>query len=188
MGLVGPSRWRPVPEVQRPDGSVDLLRIVLPLKLRRSYVERLHADTGHFGQTSTCCAVSRCAYFPGWQSFTRLLVHNCEVCNMRQSGHKAQRQVALKPMCEFRLMAVLHADLIEPLLEGRNAQGQRGFQYILSAVDSAMCSLWLLPIRHKTAEVVAAALFDEISRVWVIYRRHSYLSLGSFCHFDRQGW
>jgi len=35
-------------------------------------------------------------------------------------------------------------------------------------VDSATCYRWLLPIRHKTAEVVVAVLFDEIiSRVSV---------------------
>jgi len=71
-------------------------------------------------------------------------------------------------MQEFRPMAVLHADLVGPLPEGPNSRNQRGFQYILSVVDSATCYLWLLPIRHKTAEVVAATLFDEvISRVSV---------------------
>ena len=65
-------------------------------------------------------------------------------------------------------MAVLHADLVGPLPEGRNSRNQRGVQYILSVVDSATRYLWLLPIRHKTAEVVAATLFDEvISRVSV---------------------
>jgi len=38
-------------------------------------------------------------------------------------------------MREFRPMAVLHADLVGPLPEGQNLQNQRGFQYILSAVD-----------------------------------------------------
>ena len=71
-------------------------------------------------------------------------------------------------MQEFRPMAVLHADLVGLLPEGRNSRNQRGFQYILSAVDSATRYLWLLPIWHKTADVVAAALFDEvISRVSV---------------------
>ena len=38
----------------------------------------------------------------------------------------------------------------------------------MSVVDSATRYLWLLPIRYKTAENVAAALFDEIiSRVSV---------------------
>jgi len=71
-------------------------------------------------------------------------------------------------MQEFCLMAVLHVDLVGPLPEGRNSRNQRWFQYILSVVDSATRYLWLLPIRHKTAEVVAATLFDEvISRVSV---------------------
>jgi len=32
-------------------------------------------------------------------------------------------------------MAVLHADLVESLLEGQNNRNQTGFQYILSVVD-----------------------------------------------------
>jgi len=41
-------------------------------------------------------------------------------------------------------------------------------QCILSVIDSAMHYLWLLRIQHKTAECVAATLFDEvISRVSV---------------------
>jgi len=63
-------------------------------------------------------------------------------------------------------MAVLHADLVGPLPKGRNSRNRRGFQYILSVVYSATGYLWLLLLRHKTAEAVAAALFDEvISRV-----------------------
>jgi len=65
-------------------------------------------------------------------------------------------------------MAVLHTDLVRLLPEGRNSRNQREFQYILSVVDSATCYLWLLPIRHKMADIVTAALFDEfISRVSV---------------------
>jgi len=71
-------------------------------------------------------------------------------------------------MREFRPMAVIHADLVGPLPEGKSYCNQRGFQYILSVIDSATRYLWLLPIRHKTAECVAATLFDEvISRVSV---------------------
>jgi len=65
-------------------------------------------------------------------------------------------------------MTVIHADLVGPLPEGKNSRNQRGFQYILSVIDSATRYLWLLPIHHKTAECVTATLFDEvISRVLV---------------------
>jgi len=65
-------------------------------------------------------------------------------------------------------MAVIHADLVGPLPEGKNSRNQRGFQYILSVIDFATRYLWLFPIRHKTAKCVAATLFDEvISRVSV---------------------
>jgi len=65
-------------------------------------------------------------------------------------------------------MSVIQADLVGPLPEGKNSRNQRGFQYILSVVDSATRYLWLLPMHHKTTECVAATLVDEvISRVSV---------------------
>jgi len=145
-----------------PDGTVNFLQIVLPVKLCRPFIERLHSELGHVGWTKTCYAMSRRAYFPGWRSYTGLLVRNCTVCNLHQRSCQTPRQATLKPMQEFRPMAVLHADLVGPLLEGRNSRNQRGFQYILPVVDSATRYLWLLLIRHKTAEVVAATLFDEV--------------------------
>jgi len=149
-----------------PDGTVNFLQIILPAKLCRPFIERLYAELGHFGRTKTCYAVLRRTYFPGWQSYTGLLVRNCAVCNLHQRSRQTPRQAVLKPMQEFRPMAVLHADLVGPFPEGLNSRNQRGFQYILSVVDLATRYLWLLPIRHKTAEVVATTLFDEvISRV-----------------------
>jgi len=87
---------------------------------------------------------------------------------MHQRSHQRLRQAALKPMREFHPTAVIHADLVGPLPEGKNSRNQRGFQYLLSIIDSATRYMWLLPIRNKTAECVAATLFDEvISRVSV---------------------
>jgi len=145
-----------------PDGSTHFLQVVLPASLRRPYIERLHAELGHFGQAKTCAAVARRVYFPGWRSYTNLLVRSCTVCNLHQRNRQPPRQTPLRPMREFRPMAVLHADLVGPLPEGRNDRNQRGFCYILSVVDSATRYLWLVPLRRKTADAVAAALFDEV--------------------------
>ena len=150
------------------DGTTNFLQIVLLVQLCLSYIERLHADLGHFRWTKTCIAVSRRVYFPGWCSLTGLLVHSCAVCNLQQRSRQTPRQATLKSMQEFFPMAVLHTDLVGPLLEGRNSQNQNGFQYILPTVDSATRCMWLLPLCHKTAEAVATALFDEVlSRVSV---------------------
>ena len=143
-----------------PDGTTKYLQVVIPTALRRPYVERLQADIGHFGRTKTCLAVAHRAYFPGWRALTGLLVCNCPTCNMCQRDNQKPRQATLKPMREFRPMAVVHADLVGPLPEGKNSRGQRGFQYILSVVDSATCYLWLLPIRHKTSACGAESLPD----------------------------
>jgi len=42
---------------QYPDGTVNFLQIVLPMKLCRPFIERLHSELGHFGRTKTCYAV-----------------------------------------------------------------------------------------------------------------------------------
>jgi len=57
-----------------PDGSTNFLQTILPASLRRPYIERLHSDLGHFGQVKTSMAASRRIYFPGWRSFTKLVV------------------------------------------------------------------------------------------------------------------
>jgi len=59
-------------------------------------------------------------------------------------------------------MAIVYANMVGPLPAGKNSRGQRGFQYIPSVIDSATRYLWLLPIRHKTADRIAATLFDEV--------------------------
>jgi len=156
---------------------------VLLTKLRRLYVERLHADLGHFRRSKTCVALARRAYYPGWHLLTGMLVHNCPTCNMCQRDNQKPRQANFKPMREFCPMAVIHADLVGPLPEGRNSKNQTGFQYILSVIDSPTRYLWLLHIRHKTAQCVAATLFDEaISRVSV----PSAILMDQGCEFTRE--
>jgi len=168
VGFTRPQRWRHVQALSLPRWYHSVPASFDTGKLRRPYVERLHADIGHFGRTKTCLALARRVYFPGWCLLTGMLVRNCSTCNLCQRDNQKPWQANLKPMREFRPMAVIHADLVGPLPEGKNSRGQWGFQYILSVVDSATRYLWLLPIRHKTAECVAATLFDEvISRVSV---------------------
>jgi len=124
-----------------PDGTTQYLQVVLPAKLRHPYVERLHADLGHFGRMKTCLSLAKRVYFPGWRSLTGMLVQTCPTCNMHQRSHQQPRQAGLKPMREFCPMAVIHADLVGPLPEGKNSRNQRGFQYILSVRFSNPLSL-----------------------------------------------
>jgi len=126
------------------DGSTKHLQLILPTKIRRDYIERIHADLGHFGQAKTCEAVARRVYFPGWRPYTKLIVRNCTICNKSHRGGKMPRQTALRPMREFRPMSVLHADLVGPIPVGSNVKSQYGFQYILSVIDSATLYLWLI--------------------------------------------
>jgi len=67
-----------------PDGTTKYWQLVLPVSLRREYIQRIHADLGHFGQTKTCEAFARRAYFPGWHPYVKLVVRNCTTCNKSQ--------------------------------------------------------------------------------------------------------
>jgi len=64
-----------------PDGTTKYWQLVLPVSLRREYIQRIHADLGHFGQTKTCEVFARRAYFPGWRPYVKLVVRNCTTCN-----------------------------------------------------------------------------------------------------------
>jgi len=37
-----------------PDWTVNFLQVILPVKLCRPFIERLHSELGHFGRTKTC--------------------------------------------------------------------------------------------------------------------------------------
>ena len=147
---------------QHPDGSTKYLQLILPAKMCREYIERIHADLGHFGQAKTSEAVARRVYFPGWRPYTKLIVRNCTVCNKSHRGGRMPKQTALRPMREFQPMSVPHADLVGPIPVGSNGKGQYGFQYILSVIDSATRYLWLILLRNKTAETVANALYEDV--------------------------
>jgi len=41
------------------DGTTKYLQVILPSKLKRSYIERMQTDLGHFGRTKTCLAFAR---------------------------------------------------------------------------------------------------------------------------------
>jgi len=145
-----------------PDGGTKHLQLVLPGKICRQYVDRLHTDLGHFGETKTCEALARRAYFPRWRQYVKMVVHTCTVCNKSQRGRQAFKQTPLCPMRELRPMAVLHADLVGHIPAGSNCKGQTGFQYILSVIDSVTHYLWLLPLRNKTADTVATAIYEDV--------------------------
>jgi len=100
-----------------PDGTTRYLQVVLPVKLRRPYMERMHADLGHFGRTKTCLVLTHRAYFPRWRLLTGLVVRNCLTCNMHQRSYQ-------KPMREFRPTASMPTWLVH-FLKAKTA-GIRG--------------------------------------------------------------
>ena len=78
-----------------PDGTTKYWQLVLPVSLRREYIQRIHTDLGHFGQTKTCEAFARRAYFPGWHRYVKLVVRNCTIGHSEVGRCRSRRHCDL---------------------------------------------------------------------------------------------
>ena len=71
------------------DGSTKHLQLILLTKLRKEYIERIHADLGHFGQAKTCEAVASEARVLSWLAPIHEV--NCqELYNLQQVSSRRQ--------------------------------------------------------------------------------------------------
>jgi transposase InsO family protein len=148
----------------KPDGIVSHLQVIMPPPLRKAYIMHTHCVSGHFGVAKVTAEIAKRVYFPGWKSLTEMVLKTCDTCCRYRRG-EAPKQTPLRPVLAARPMDVLQVDLVGPLNEGRKANGQRGFYYILTAIDLYSKFLFTAALRNKTAEVVAAALVDIMLRV-----------------------
>ena len=148
----------------KPDGVVSHLQVVLPPPLRKAYIMHTHCVSGHFGVAKVTAEIAKRVYFPGWKSLTEMVLKTCDVCCRYRRG-EAPKQTPLRPVLASRPMDVLQIDLVGPLVEGKKYNGQRGYYYILTAIDVYSKFLFTVPLKNKTAEVVAVALVEILLRV-----------------------
>ena len=134
-----------------PDGTTKYLQVVIPAALRRPYVERLHADIGHFGRTKTCLALARRAYFPGWRALTGLLVRNCPTCNLCQ--WICHEPALANPASLGSIGLTAYGGTEPPGLPSRQPfcppHGER--QLPLAAGYATTPQLWIPALRYKSA-------------------------------------
>jgi len=121
-------------EDSKPEGVVSHLQVILPGPLRKAYIMHTHCVSGHFGVAKVTAEIAKRAYFPGWKSLTEMVLKTCDICSRHRRG-EAPKQTPLRPYLASRPMDILQIDLVGPLVEGRKANGQRGFFYILTAID-----------------------------------------------------
>jgi len=69
-----------------PDGTTRYLQVVLPAKLRRPYIERMHADLGHFGRAKNLSCTCASSLLP-WLAFAHWL-NRAQLCYLQHASEK----------------------------------------------------------------------------------------------------
>jgi hypothetical protein len=143
---------------EKPEGGVECWQTVMPTTRRLSFVRLLHegATGGHLGRKRTERQVQLRAYWPGWSTDVRKVLHACTPCARYHRG-RAPHQTPLKPFVAGEPWEVVSIDITGP-----HPKSRRGHVYILTLVDHFSKWAEALPIRKHTASTVARVLFDHI--------------------------
>jgi Integrase zinc binding domain/Integrase core domain len=140
-----------------PTGETKYLQLIVPDSLRRDFVQRAHGGLtgGHFGIRRTQDQVQRRAYWVGWRRFVERQCQQCDVCSRVHRG-QPPKQGKLKPLLANGPMDRLHIDLCGPFPRSN------GFTWILTCIDAFTRYLTAVPLKEKTAKVVARALMENV--------------------------
>jgi hypothetical protein len=145
----------------RADGCVKYLQIVMPVNMRELFLQQLHQTGGnmattHLGIRKTQMHVQQRAYWPGWRSDVDRFCRKCAVCQSVQHG-AAPRQGRLQTYEANGPMDRLHIDLTGP-----HPTSRQGSVYIFTAIDAFTRFLVAVPIKQKSAVVIATTLVEHL--------------------------
>ena len=145
----------------RRDGSVEYLQIVMPTALRRAFLQSIHCSgvntaTTHLGVRKTQAHVQQRSYWPYWRSDTETFCRRCPICQTIQHG-AAPRHGKMQAYEANGAGDRLHIDLTGP-----HPTSRQGHIYILTAIDAYTRYLTAVPLRNKTAVVVADAIIKHV--------------------------
>ena len=143
---------------ERPDGTIQYLQLVVPTSLRAQVLRHVHGGTalGHFGVNKTASMLQKYGYWSGWRKDVESAVHVCEVCNRYRHGPRnkqgeLQQQPSNFPMQKF------HVDLTGP-----HVRSKHSFTYLFTGICNFTKYLIAVPIRDKTASMVAHVLVNYV--------------------------
>jgi len=138
------------------DDSVKHYQFILPHSLKREFLELIHADLcGHMSTHKCKPEVQRRSWWYKWQPDVELYVRSCDKCASYHRG-KAPKQGLLHPMVLDEVGARWSIDLTGDF------PSSHGFRYIFTAVCPFSKFLIAVPIRCKTAKVVARVIVERI--------------------------
>ena len=132
--------------------------MLVPRSLRVPLLQHLHAGptAGQVGIKKTQDRVMKIAYCRGWGAGLALFCRRCIQCNRYRCGPVA-RQGEFQQATAGGPFTKIHVDLTGPHVRSKN-----GFVYLLTVIDYFTEYFICMPIRDKSALLVAKALVKHV--------------------------
>ena len=140
------------------DGKTTTWQIVFPKSLRPEFLHMAHGGMtgGHMGLKKTAEVVQMRAYWPTWSSDVSSFVKRCLQCARYHRG-APPRQAEMQTPQVGEPWERVSVDITGP-----HPKSTRQNQYILTVVDHFSKWAEAIPIRNRTATVVAKALMVHV--------------------------
>jgi transposase InsO family protein len=147
-----------VREFEKPDGGIRSLRAVMPKCRREVCIEALHTGMtgGHLGQRRTKRALQLRAYWLGWSRDVDSVLRKCTPCAQYRRG-LAPKQTPLKPFLAGEVWETVSIDT-----NGPHPRSRRENKCMVTIVDHFSKWAEAIPLRNRTAQTVAWALFSNV--------------------------
>jgi len=130
-------------------------QLVLPKQWRLGALKEAHDLAGHQGRDSTFSRLLRRYYWPKMWEDCRTYVQSCDPCQRSKATSKSSRK-PFKQRQVSELFENMSMDLIEM------STPSQGYNYILVCQDAFSSFVTLIPTKTKSAEEVAAALWERV--------------------------
>jgi hypothetical protein len=122
------------------------------------WIEKIHEEIGHFGETQTLTEVKKRFYGHDKIEFVKKFIKTCEKCQLaKQFGNMRSGIEEMKSIPICYLFYHVTMDIVGPLPETTN-----GNKYVLVAIDhySKWCEAW--PVKEHDVCIVAKFLENEV--------------------------
>ena len=144
-------------KITKPQDRV-ILQSYIPSSLRDIALKLSHdvPSAGHGGVTATQCRLDTFGFWPKSAKDIERHVKTCVIC-LQFKNRYGPKAPMLRMHGTSRPFERCHIDLVGPL-----EKSAEGHVYILTIIDARTRYLIAVPIRNKTAKIVAKALFERV--------------------------
>ena len=138
-------------------------RLVIPESYVNSYITYFHNKIGcHEGIVRTISRMKNYVYWVGMEKSITRYINNCHSCKVSKPSHLGRNKVGEFPQVN-NIYERIHMDILGPL-----PRSNKGFKYLLVAIDTFSHWVFIKPLRKKDTDTVTTAFEDELIKKDII--------------------